>query len=138
MRPLILTHGRRSRVKMRDAIAAGVEREPRIVAVEDGLPACETVRPSGRHLVWLHRLYADYSWIQFPVAGPYGLPRHMAGIAEGGGWSVFRRPTVPDKVGVRAIGGMGEDAAFVASEIARRLGSANQPLAALRQVNVSA
>src|SRR2546428_2998943 len=85
MKPLVLSHGAPLiRVKMRDAIAAGVERAPRVVAVENGVPVLE----GGRRLhaetvVWCTGFGRDYSWIQFPVAGADGYPSHSGGGADG-------------------------------------------------------
>ena len=138
MRPLILTHGAPLiRLKMRDAIAAGVERAPRVVAVEDGLPVCEGgQRIQADTIVWCTGFTRDYSWIQFPVSGPYGLPRHTAGIADGESGLYFVGLPFQTRLASALIGGMGEDAAFVAGEIARRLRMAEQPLASLRPVKV--
>ena len=71
------------------------------------------------------------------MAGPFGLPRHTAGIADGEPGLYFVGLPFQTRPASALIGGMGEDAALVAGEIARRLHIANEPLASLRPVNVS-
>jgi putative flavoprotein involved in K+ transport len=128
MKPLVLTHGAPLiRVKMRDAIAAGVERAPRVTAVEEGLPVCE----GGRRLmadtiVWCTGFGRDYSWINFPVAGPDGYPRHNGGVAEGKPGLYFVGLPFQTRLASALIGGVGEDAGFVAGLIARRLSEAGE------------
>jgi putative flavoprotein involved in K+ transport len=123
MKPLILTHGAPLiRVKMREAIAAGVERSPRIVGVENGVPVCE----GGRRLeadtiVWCTGFARDYSWIQFPVAGPDGYPVHSGGVAEGEPGLYFVGLPFQTRLASGLIGGVGEDARHVAEVIAERL-----------------
>jgi putative flavoprotein involved in K+ transport len=128
MKPLVLTHGAPLiRVKMRDAIAAGVERAPRVAAVEGGLPVCE----GGRRLqadtiVWCTGFGRDYSWIQFPVAGPDGYPRHSGGVADGEPGLYFVGLPFQTRLASGLIGGVGEDAGFVAGVIAKRLSEAGE------------
>jgi putative flavoprotein involved in K+ transport len=123
MKPLVLTHGAPLiRVKMRDAIAAGVERSPRIVGVEDGVPVCEGGRPvRADTIVWCTGFGRDYSWIQFPVAGPDGYPRHSAGVAEGERGLYFVGLPYQTRLASGLIGGVGEDARSVAEVIVGRL-----------------
>jgi putative flavoprotein involved in K+ transport len=128
MKPLVLTHGAPLiRVKMRDAIAAGVERAPRVTAVEDGLPVCE----GGRRLqadtvVWCTGFGRDYSWIQFPVAGADGYPRHSGGVMDGEPGLYFVGLPFQTRLASGLIGGVGEDAGFVADVIDRRLQAAGE------------
>jgi putative flavoprotein involved in K+ transport len=123
MKPLVLSHGAPLiRVKMRDAIAAGVERSPRVAAVENGVPVLE----GGRRLqadtiVWCTGFGRDYSWIQFPVAGPDGYPRHSGGVADGERGLYFVGLPYQTRLASGLIGGVGEDARSVAAVIAGRL-----------------
>ncbi len=126
MKPLVLSHGAPLiRVKMRDALAAGVERAPRVVAVENGVPVLE----GGRRLhadtvVWCTGFGRDYSWIQFPVAGADGYPRHSGGVADGERGLYFVGLPYQTRLASGLIGGVGQDARFVAEVIAGRLGRA--------------
>jgi len=124
MQPRFLSQGAPLiRPQMRDAIAAGVERAPRVAAVEDGLPILE----GGRRLepdtiVWCTGFKRDYTWIDFDVTGPDGHPRQTGGVAEGEQGLYFVGLPFQTRFASHLIGGVGEDAAFVAGQIAARLG----------------
>jgi putative flavoprotein involved in K+ transport len=128
MKPLVLTHGAPLiRVKMRNAIAAGVERAPRVTSVEEGLPVCEGGRPvQADTIVWCTGFGRDYSWIQFPVAGPDGYPVHTGGVSDGEPGLYFVGLPFQTRLASGLIGGVGEDAGFVAGVIARRLSEAGE------------
>jgi putative flavoprotein involved in K+ transport len=123
MKPLVLAHGAPLvRLKMRDAIAAGVERAPRVIGVENGAPLCE----GGRRLesttvVWCTGFGRDYSWIKFPAAGPDGYPRHSLGVVGGEPGLYFVGLPFQTRLASGLIGGVGEDARLVAGVIAGRL-----------------
>jgi putative flavoprotein involved in K+ transport len=123
MKPLVLSHGAPLiRVKMRDAIAAGVERAARVVGVEKGVPFCEGGRPvRADTIVWCTGFGRDYSWIQFPMAGADGYPRHSDGVADGERGLYFVGLPYQTRLASGLIGGVGEDASSVAEVIARRL-----------------
>jgi putative flavoprotein involved in K+ transport len=128
MKPLVLTHGAPLiRLKMRDAISVGVERAPRIVGVENGNPVFEGGR-EGRPdtIVWCTGFARDYSWIQMKVVGPDGFPRHSGGVAEGERGLYFVGLPFQTRLASGLIGGVGEDAAFVAATIANRLRGAHK------------
>jgi putative flavoprotein involved in K+ transport len=129
LKPLVLAHGAPLvRLKMADAIAAGVERAPRVIAVADGILVCEGGRRiDSTTVVWCTGFGRDYSWIQFPVAGPDGFPRHSAGVADGEPGLYFVGLPFQTRLASGLIGGVGEDARFVADVIANRLLGAEAP-----------
>ncbi|MFI5282125.1 MAG: flavin-containing monooxygenase [Candidatus Dormibacterales bacterium] len=128
MKPLVLHHGAPLiRVTMREALAAGVERAPRVTAVDAGLPVCD----GGRRLqpetiVWCTGFARDYSWIRFPVVGADGYPTHVAGVADGEKGLYFMGLPFQTRLASGLIGGQGPDATFVAETIAKRLAEARQ------------
>jgi putative flavoprotein involved in K+ transport len=126
MKPLVLSHGAPLiRVKMRDAVAAGVERAPRVVAVESGFPILEggrRIEPAT--IVWCTGFKRDYSWVQFPVTGPDGYPRHSGGVADGEPGLYFMGLPFQTRFASGLIGGVGEDARFIADQITSRLSHA--------------
>jgi len=126
MKPLILTHGAPLiRVKMRDALAAGVERAARVTAVENGVPVCEGGRRiEPNTIVWCTGFGRDYAWIQLPVAGADGYPRHTDGVADGEPGLYFVGLPFQTRLASALIGGVGQDARSVAEVIARRLSQA--------------
>jgi putative flavoprotein involved in K+ transport len=116
---------------MRDAIAAGVERAPRVEGVDNGVPVCEGGRPlNADTIVWCTGFGRDYSWIQFPVAGADGYPRHRGGVADGERGLYFVGLPYQTRLASGLIGGVGEDARSVAEVIAGRLRQAEELLPA--------
>jgi putative flavoprotein involved in K+ transport len=126
MKPLVLKHGAPLiRVKMRDALAAGVDRAPRITGVDGGLPICDGGRRlEPKTIVWCTGFARDYSWIRFPVGGPDGYPRHISGVADGEPGLYFVGLPFQTRLASGLIGGVGEDAGMVAEAIAGRLQAA--------------
>ena len=128
MKPLVLHHGAPLiRVTMREALAAGVERAPRVTTVDAGLPVCDggrRLRPDT--IVWCTGFARDYSWIRFPVAGDDGYPTHVAGVADGEKGLYFMGLPFQTRLASGLIGGQGPDATFVAETIAARLTKAGQ------------
>ena len=122
MKPLVLSHGAPLiRLKMRDATAAGVVRAPRLASAQDGLPTFADggqVRP--HTIVWCTGFARDYSWIEMPVAGRDGYPRHTGGVAEGEPGLYFVGLPFQTRLASALIGGVGEDARSVAALIAAR------------------
>ena len=122
MKPLVLSHGAPLiRLKMRDATAAGVVRAPRLASAQDGLPTFGDGRQVRPHtIVWCTGFARDYSWIEMPVAGRDGYPRHTSGVAEGEPGLYFVGLPFQTRLASALIGGVGEDARSVAALIAAR------------------
>jgi putative flavoprotein involved in K+ transport len=129
MKPLVLTHGAPLiRLKMGDAIAAGVERAPRVVSVADGNPVFDDGRQSRPDtIVWCTGFKRDYSWIEMPIVGADGYPRHVGGVAEGEPGLYFVGLPFQTRLASALIGGVGEDAALIATVIASRLRESRRP-----------
>ncbi len=99
-----------------------MERAPGVVGVENGVPVCEGGRPvRADTIVWCTGFGRDYSWIQFPVAGADGYPRHSGGVADGERGLYFVGLPYQTRLASGVIGGVGEDASSVAEVIAGRL-----------------
>jgi putative flavoprotein involved in K+ transport len=122
MRPLVLSQGAPLiRLKMKDAIAAGVERAPKVVAAEQGQAVFEDgTRARPDTIVWCTGFTRDYSWIKLPVVDSDGHLRHRRGLAEGEPGLYFVGLPFQTRLASAFIGGVGEDAAFVAAAIAER------------------
>jgi putative flavoprotein involved in K+ transport len=125
MRPFVTKHGAPLvRLKMADAIRAGVERRPRLIAARDGMPSFDdgtTTRPDT--IVWSTGFRRDYSWVEFDIETDGGLPRHRDGIVESQPGLYFVGLPFQTRLASALVGGVGEDAAFIASTIAQRLAS---------------
>ena len=128
MKPSVIHHGAPLiRITMAEALAAGVGRAARLTAVDAGFPVCDGGRRLEPHtIVWCTGFARDYSWIQFPVAGDDGYPKHVGGVADGEKGLYFMGLPFQTRLASGLIGGQGPDAAFVAQTIATRLGEAGR------------
>lgn len=87
VRPRTLTGaGPLVRVKPRDLLDAGIERVPRVVGVENGMPVVgEGRRLDVGNVIWCTGFRPNFSWIDLPVFGSeeYPMePRHRRGIVQ--------------------------------------------------------
>jgi putative flavoprotein involved in K+ transport len=125
MRPRLLsTPAPLVRVKPADLAAAGVERVPRVVGVRDGRPLLADGRTlEVASVIWCTGYHPGFSWIDLPVFGEDGRPRHHRGI-------------VADVPGLYFVGlhylyamtsatliGVGRDAERVVRDVERRSGA---------------
>lgn len=70
------------RVKPNDLVAAGVERVPRVVGTERGLPQLEGGRVLDvANVIWCTGYRPGFSWIDLPVFEGAEEPRHERGVA---------------------------------------------------------
>jgi putative flavoprotein involved in K+ transport len=125
MRPLILHHGAPLiRLKLADALRAGVERRPRVTGTKDGMVAFgDATVASPETVVWCTGFKRDYSWVDFEIAMHDGYPVHADGVVGGEPGLYFVGLPFQTRLSSALIGGVGEDAASVAEVIARRLAS---------------
>ena len=72
------------RTRQGDLAAAGIERVPRIVGVQEGLPLLEDGRVLDvANVIWCTGFHPGFSWIHLPVFGQDGMPKHERGIVSG-------------------------------------------------------
>lgn len=124
--------GRRMRVRARaggDALIgiperelaqAGIVRVGRLDGERGGLPLCggEVVAP--RVIVWCTGFAPDYSWIDLPVFGGDGFPRHVRGVVADAPGLFFLGLRFQHRMTSSLIGGVGNDAAFIAGQVVER------------------
>lgn len=130
VRPHVLRSGAPLiRVKPEDLAAAGVERVPRTVGIESGLPTLEDGRVLDvANVIWCTGFHPDFGWIDLPVFDEAGEPIQERGVvpSEPGLYFVgldFLYSFVSENVG-----GVGRDAKHIAKHIASR--PAHAPAAA--------
>ena len=72
------------RTKLKDLVAAGVERVPRVVGVRDGLPFADGDRALDvANVIWCTGFKTDFDWVHLPAFGEDGRPRQYRGeVAE--------------------------------------------------------
>jgi len=114
-------HGdQRIGISERTLSAAGINRIGRLVDERGGLPVCGDTVIEPRAIVWCTGFEADYRWIQLPVLNERGTPSHRRGVSSAVDGLYFAGLRFQYRLSSSLIGGVGEDAAFVAAQIARR------------------
>jgi putative flavoprotein involved in K+ transport len=103
----------------------GVRRVGRVTEVRDGLPWVAGEAVDAKTVIWATGYAPDFTWIQLPVLGPNGAPRHARGVAEVAGL-YFLGLRFQYRQSSALIGGVDGDAQFVAADIARRCQTADQ------------
>lgn len=102
-----------------DLAAHGVRRVGRVTGVNQGLPHADGKPLEVATVVWATGFTQDFGWIELPVFEPGGSPRHRRGVTEVPGL-YFLGLRFQYRQSSALIGGVGEDAAFIAADIARR------------------
>ncbi|MBS0374702.1 MAG: NAD(P)-binding domain-containing protein [Proteobacteria bacterium] len=104
---------------------AGVQTAGRVSGVRDGLPVLEGSDPDPglAAVVWCTGFRPDFGWIELPVFGLDGLPIHERGVVAGAPGLAFLGMRYQFRMGSALLGGVGEDAEYVATEIVRFLRS---------------
>ena len=100
--------------------AAGIVRVGRLTGERSGLPECNGTVIDPRVIVWSTGFEPDYRWINLPVLGDDGYPRHDRGVATDVTGLYFVGLRFQHRMTSSLIGGVGEDAAFIAEQVARR------------------
>ena len=110
-----------ARVRRRDIAAAGIERVPRTAGARDGLPLLEDGRAlEVANVVWCTGYRPDFSWIDLPIQGDDGQPRHDRGVVAGQPGLYFVGLFFQSAVSSALVGGVGRDAEQIVARIAAR------------------
>lgn len=107
-------------IAARDFARAGVARVGRLTDVRDGRPVCEGEVLHPRVVIWCTGYTPDFGWIELPVLDEHGSPRHRRGVATGAPGLYFAGLRFQHRMTSALIGGVGEDAAYLAEHIAAR------------------
>ena len=107
----------------RTIAASGVLRVGRVNDERAGLPVCDGTVLEPRVVVWCTGFTADYGWVNLPVLLPDGRPRHRRGVATDMAGLYFVGLRFQHRMTSSLLGGVGADAAFVADQVARRVGA---------------
>jgi putative flavoprotein involved in K+ transport len=98
----------------------GVTRVGKITEERGGLPVCGGTALQPRVIVWCTGFAPDYRWIDLPVLGDDGYPRHHRGLVADAPGLYFAGLRFQHRTASSLIGGVGADAAFVAEQVAQR------------------
>ena len=107
-----------ARVRRADLVRAGVERVPRVTGVRDGRPTLAdgtTLDPA--NVVWCTGFGPDLGWIDLPILGPDGQPRHERGVVRSEPGLYFVGLFFQSAGTSSLIGGVGRDARHIARHI---------------------
>jgi putative flavoprotein involved in K+ transport len=109
------------RTRRKDLSAAGVERTPRVVGVRDGLPVLEDDRVlEVANVIWCTGFRTDFGWIDLPVFGDDGQPRHYRGVVESEPGLYFLGLVFLYSFSSDVLPSRGRDAEYIAKHIAAR------------------
>jgi len=121
--PQFLRHGPPLiRVKMKDLIAAGVERTPRVTGVRDGLPLLADGRTLDvANVIWCTGFKLDLEWIHLPVLGVDGRPVQYRGVVASQPGLYFMGLEFQYAAASGVLPGIVRDARYVARHILARV-----------------
>lgn len=122
------------RVKPSDLMAAGVERVlARVAGVRDGLPLLDDGQVvEVTNVVWCTGFRLDFEWIHVPIIRDDGWPEQDRGVVPDAPALYFLGLPFQRSFASMLIGGVGKDAAYIASLVAA------QPTARQRHLTVAA
>lgn len=104
----------------RELREAGIVRVGRVEEERGGLPVCGGVVIDPAVIVWCTGFDPDYAWIDLPIFGVNGFPRHVRGVVTESPGLYFLGLRFQHRMSSSLIGGVGEDAAWIAARVAER------------------
>jgi putative flavoprotein involved in K+ transport len=99
---------------------AGIERVGRLTEERGGLPVCEGEVIQPRVIIWCTGFAPDYGWVDLPILDSGGRVRHRCGVAADQPGLFFVGLRLQHSMTSALLGGVGEDAEFIADQVARR------------------
>jgi len=109
------------RTRLKELLAAGVERVPRVVGVRDGVPVLDDDRVADvANVVWCTGFRTDFGWIDLPVFGDDGQPKHYRGAVESEPGLYFLGLVFQYSLSSDVLPGGGRDADYIAKHITSR------------------
>lgn len=110
-----------ARVRRKDLAAAGIERVPRTVGVQDGMPVLDDGRVlEVANVVWCTGYESDFAWIDLPVFDEEGAPLHDRGVVSSEPGLYFLGLYFLYAMASQLVGGAARDADYVVKHIASR------------------
>jgi putative flavoprotein involved in K+ transport len=111
-----------ARVRPDDLLAAGVERvHARTVGVRDRLPMLADGRILDvANVIWCTGFSPGFEWIDLPIFGHDGEPRHERGVVASHSGLYFVGLFFQSAAISSLVGGVGRDAEYIVQDIARR------------------
>jgi putative flavoprotein involved in K+ transport len=109
------------RIRRKDIAAAGIERVPRVIGVQNGCPVLENGRTlEVSNVVWCTGFSANYDWMDLRLPTRHGAPAHERGVVEScPGLYLVGLPFLYS-LSSPLVGGVGRDAEYIVEHIAKR------------------
>ena len=128
VRPKVVTHGvPLIRVKMKELAALGVTRADRLNSVTNGMPTlADGTTLEVANIVWCTGFSPGFSWIRMPILDARGEPEHERGIIASVPGLYFVGLHFLTSLSSAMVNGVSRDAARIAGEVERRMGSVPQ------------
>lgn len=99
---------------------AGIQRVGRVTGERGGLPLCGTEVLEPSVVIWCTGYEPDYRWMELPVLDESGRPRQSAGVAPDSPGLYFVGLRFQRSLASALLGGVGDDAAYIADLVANR------------------
>jgi putative flavoprotein involved in K+ transport len=99
---------------------AGIVRVGRLTEERGGLPVCEGEVVQPRVVIWCTGFVPDYTWIDLPILDVGGRVRHRRGVSTDHPGLYFVGLRFQHRMTSALLGGVGEDAEFIAEQVAQR------------------
>jgi putative flavoprotein involved in K+ transport len=117
----LITTAPLERVRPKELAAAGVERVPRTVGIQDGFPVLEDGRVMDvAAVLWCTGFRPDFTWIDLPVFDQDGAPAHHRGVVGSQPGLYFLGLWFLSAFTSSLLGGVGSDAEHIAEQIVAR------------------
>ncbi len=135
VRPKALSMGHPlEQVQPHDLAAAGVQRVPRTAGVRDGFPVLDDGRVLHvSNVIWCTGFRPDFGWINRPAFDETGEPVHDRGVVRSEPGLYFVGRFFQHSLTSSLIGGVGEDAAYIARHLATQPTRVERPSSAGRR-----
>ena len=104
----------------REIADAGIVRVGRIEEARGGMPVGDGQALAPRVIIWCTGFEPDYRWIELPVFASGGYPRHTRGVVREAPGLFFLGLRFQYRISSSLIGGVGDDAAFIAEQVVQR------------------
>jgi putative flavoprotein involved in K+ transport len=104
----------------RQLVRGGVVRVGRLESERGGQPVCGDTVLDPQVIIWCTGFAPDYRWIDLPIFGADGFPRHVRGAVPDAPGLYFLGLRFQHRMTSSLIGGVGDDAEHVAGQVAQR------------------
>lgn len=104
----------------RELTDAGIICVGRVEEQRGGMPVVDGKVIDPRVIIWCTGFEPDYRWIDLPIFGSDGYPRHTRGVVAESPGLFFLGLRFQYRISSSLIGGVGADAAFIAEQVVQR------------------